>query len=356
MSNQFENPASMAPLTNWAALIAAPIVNRFRSAEPTVIIWWIFAASVAASTSGRAFTEMSGPLLFMMTVAGTAGCAWMWLFSRALFRPAQQIGPVSILVVGAVMVVESSWALTSGRLADGLAGELFRIAENAASLICIAAIVFVFVEALSGVGATMARRERRFRYVFAGVYGTIVAVALIGVSGAGGDTFAAQWKGAVLLACGVIAVIGSRVAISFRRRNPLTVGAPQHRRGRTAPCDVTTSALVQRVQRAVANENLLATPGLKVSGFADAIGEQEYKITQCVTGPLGYRNFNQFINAHRIVYARRMLSDAKNDARSISSIAYACGFNSIGPFNRAFKDHVGVTPSDFRAARKTSAA
>ena len=47
-----------------------------------------------------------------------------------------------------------------------------------------------------------------------------------------------------------------------------------------------------------------------------------------------------------------MLADPVHDDDPILAIAIAmaCGFGSIGPFNRAFKDDAGVTPSQFRAA------
>ena len=34
-------------------------------------------------------------------------------------------------------------------------------------------------------------------------------------------------------------------------------------------------------------------------------------------------------------------------------IAYECGFNSIGTFNRAFKDIVDMSPREFRSAEGT---
>jgi AraC-like DNA-binding protein len=78
------------------------------------------------------------------------------------------------------------------------------------------------------------------------------------------------------------------------------------------------------------------------------IGTHDYKVTQCITGTLGYRNFNHFINSHRIESAKQVLSDHENIDRPILSIAYDCGFNSIGPFNRAFKEQVGMTPREYR--------
>jgi AraC-like DNA-binding protein len=39
----------------------------------------------------------------------------------------------------------------------------------------------------------------------------------------------------------------------------------------------------------------------------------------------------------------------------ILTIALDAGFQSLGPFNRAFKAHAGVTPSEFRRDRLAEA-
>jgi AraC-like DNA-binding protein len=56
------------------------------------------------------------------------------------------------------------------------------------------------------------------------------------------------------------------------------------------------------------------------------------------------------VNTHRIARARQMLADPALRSRPILLIALDCGFGSIGPFNRAFKAGVGVTPRAFRGA------
>jgi len=40
----------------------------------------------------------------------------------------------------------------------------------------------------------------------------------------------------------------------------------------------------------------------------------------------------------------------------ILTIALDAGFGSIGPFNRAFKTHTGLTPTEYRRARLGSVA
>jgi len=355
MANQMQK---QLPATRFAAL-ASRLANwtgeKFRGIEPYVVIWWIFTGSVAASATGRALVDPAAPLAYFLAIAGTAGCAWMWLFSRALFRPRRPIEPWAIFAVGAVMSIESFWAVADLSFAAGRSGELYRLAENAASLICIAAIVMVYVETLSGVGPAMARRERRFRYSVVGVYSLIIVAALVGVAGASSETMAGQWKNAVLTACGLVAVFGSRAAIAFRRRFPMTQSNSMKKPARPKTRAAEIGPLARRIETAAANERLLATPGMKVAAFAAAIGEQDYKVTKCITGELGYRNFNQFINARRIDYAKRLLDDETCRDRSVASIAFDCGFNSIGPFNRAFRQKVGVTPSQYRQRQRLAA-
>jgi len=63
---------------------------------------------------------------------------------------------------------------------------------------------------------------------------------------------------------------------------------------------------------------------------------------------LGYRNFNVFLNEHRIAEAKAALADPRQAEVPVITIAMDAGFQSLGPFNRAFKATTGVTPSEYR--------
>jgi len=58
--------------------------------------------------------------------------------------------------------------------------------------------------------------------------------------------------------------------------------------------------------------------------------------------------FTQFILSQRLDRAHRMLRDQRFATRSISSIAYDVGFGDLSYFNRTFRRHYNVTPSDIR--------
>ena len=58
-------------------------------------------------------------------------------------------------------------------------------------------------------------------------------------------------------------------------------------------------------------------------------------------------NFNQMINRHRIAHACGLLAEAGATA-SILEISGRCGFASLGPFNRAFREATGLSPTEWR--------
>ena len=74
----------------------------------------------------------------------------------------------------------------------------------------------------------------------------------------------------------------------------------------------------------------------------------EYRLRRLINQRLGYRNFNVFLNNHRIEEAKAALADPAQAEVPVITIAMDAGFQSLGPFNRAFKADTGLTPTEFR--------
>lgn len=87
---------------------------------------------------------------------------------------------------------------------------------------------------------------------------------------------------------------------------------------------------------------------LSVARLSDRLGLPEYRLRRLINQRLGYRNFNAYINTFRVEDARRALADPAQREQPVLHIALEAGFQSIGPFNRAFKAHTGLTPTEFR--------
>jgi AraC-like DNA-binding protein len=56
----------------------------------------------------------------------------------------------------------------------------------------------------------------------------------------------------------------------------------------------------------------------------------------------------QYALEQRLARALRMLADPRNQGRTISAIAFEVGFGNLSYFNRTFRRHFGMTPSDAR--------
>jgi|CXWL01.1.fsa_nt_gi AraC-like DNA-binding protein len=114
------------------------------------------------------------------------------------------------------------------------------------------------------------------------------------------------------------------------------------------PPDPAEERLAEALQRLMREERAYRGEDLTVSSLAARLAVPEYRLRRLINQRLGHRNFNAFINGLRLDQARRELSDPARRDLPVLSIALDSGFQSIGPFNRAFKAATGLTPTEFR--------
>jgi AraC-like DNA-binding protein len=103
------------------------------------------------------------------------------------------------------------------------------------------------------------------------------------------------------------------------------------------------------LNRLMTVERVYRRDGLSIGRLAELQEVPEYKLRKLINQGLGFRNFTEFLNHYRLADAKAALVD--QPAKSILEVALQSGFNTIGPFNRAFKAENGVTPGEFRRSR-----
>lgn len=111
------------------------------------------------------------------------------------------------------------------------------------------------------------------------------------------------------------------------------------------------SELIGRLDRLMNEDHMYLQPGLTVGELAERTGIAEHQLRNLINGELGFRNFSTFLNLFRIRSACEQLQDIQSARIPVRTIALDLGFRSIGPFNRAFKAEIGVTPSQYRRDR-----
>ena len=106
--------------------------------------------------------------------------------------------------------------------------------------------------------------------------------------------------------------------------------------------------LIDALMRLMGDERIYRHDNVTIGTLATKLGIPEYKLRRLINQRLGYRNFNVFLNEHRIAEAKAALADPSQAEVPVITIAMDAGFQSLGPFNRAFKAITGVTPTEYR--------
>lgn len=104
---------------------------------------------------------------------------------------------------------------------------------------------------------------------------------------------------------------------------------------------------LEKLEKLMLDEKAYREPGMTISSLAEQVDLREHQLRRLINQHLRYRNFNNYLNHYRIMEATSILGDALVST-PISSIAMDVGFNSLAPFNRAFKSATGLSPRDYR--------
>tara|TARA_R110002096_G_scaffold169810_9_gene341650 strand:- start:168 stop:1232 length:1065 start_codon:yes stop_codon:yes gene_type:complete len=114
------------------------------------------------------------------------------------------------------------------------------------------------------------------------------------------------------------------------------------------PADVTERHDLEQITKAVAEDKTYLEAGLTIAALSEKVGLPEHRLRRLINRHLGYRNFSDFLNYYRISEAKERLAIVENRNQQILVIAMDLGYGSLGPFNRAFKERTGLTPSEYR--------
>lgn len=109
-------------------------------------------------------------------------------------------------------------------------------------------------------------------------------------------------------------------------------------------------AALDRILALADQQQIWRREGLTIGMLAAEAGLPEHRARRLINTRLGCRNFSEFVNARRIAAAKQALADPTRLRTTVAEIAFELGFGSLGPFNRAFKEATGQTPTAWRRA------
>ena len=316
------------------------------------------AAAFALGAAAHAVTYSIGatsPVLIghaPLIALSTGNVVVFWLFTRALFDETFKLRAWHGLVwlaVAAFSFVNCLW------IAPATGGSV-RFSIIAVNLIALGFIALAVIQAIASWSSDLVEGRRRVRGFIVGVsalYGGLNAVLQILWSG-GGSEIASTVNSAAL--AGVVAAIS--LAMMRVDGADLFPAAPEIQPDAADPTVMDSAAdqrLVDALMRLMADERIYRHDNISIGTLATKLKIPEYKLRRLINQRLGYRNFNVFLNEHRIAEAKAALADPSQAEVPVITIAMDAGFQSLGPFNRAFKATTGVTPTEYRRLKATAA-
>jgi AraC-like DNA-binding protein len=322
--------------------VLALLLLRGRRRTSAGIYGALFAVSIAAyvivTAPGLLNARLLGLLPLRLLSLGSP--AMFWLFAKAAFDDD----------------FVRSWRDAPPWLATVAIG--FTCARFQLSGTCILyhGIQLVFValairEAVTGSTGDLIEERRRFRVVLVLSSAIFIAAVIVLEIFMDGPPAAAPLS--IVNAAGVLALTGAFVAAQLSparspsaatRPIPLAEAAPST----APPADPQEQALLERLRRLMEVDKIYREEGLGVATLAEKLALPEYRLRRLINQRLGHRNFSSFVNGYRLADAMAALADRSQVEVPIVTIALDAGFQSLGPFNRAFKAQTGMTPTDYR--------
>jgi AraC-like DNA-binding protein len=281
-----------------------------------------------------------GASAIALVVPAVLATAFFWWFALALFHDDFTWRPVYAAPHALLLAFFGmrQWGNSPLRIP----GELLHQA------VVISLLAHIVALALRELRNDLVDSRRRFRVAVA------LTLPIVGFVIAGTELYALrqplpEWLGLALVQSLALAILSLAFALwTTAVRKELFVpaqSAPQPRTDELGPAEFLE---LQRLRTAI-SRGICFEPDLSLASLARQLAVPEHRLRKLINKGLGYRNFAAFLNDHRITEARQRLADPRQAREQIASIAFGLGYGSLAPFNRAFRELTGVTPTDYRA-------
>ena len=103
---------------------------------------------------------------------------------------------------------------------------------------------------------------------------------------------------------------------------------------------------LQKLKNCMEDDKLFLKSKLTLNELAEQVGINSKYLSQLINKNFN-KSFTEYINEHRIEFAKKELLSIKNTNLTISAISENCGFNSKSTFNEVFKKYTNQTPTQF---------
>lgn len=299
------------------------------------------------------------PLALVTLALCVSSTAWLWLAARALFDDhfsftlLQLGGALGLMVLG---LAENVPRLNAAQATQSDPGASWLMYLHAVAMLGFsAAALWAVIRGWSDDLVEPRRAARRWVSLGIGVYAAIALIVELAVRdrpiGPLLPALHVLGIGSIALALAVLVARRSLEAILGLPAPPAAQNAAAIAQLAVRPSDPPrpASPALSRLTQAMTEDRAYRREGLTLAALAEVLNLGEAALRGLINQELGYRNFNDFLHHYRLQEAASRLT---GEDLPILSIALECGYGSIGPFNRAFRQRFGMTPTEYRAAAR----
>jgi AraC-like DNA-binding protein len=111
--------------------------------------------------------------------------------------------------------------------------------------------------------------------------------------------------------------------------------------------DSVNDQYLQQLLFFMATEKPYLDPSITIFNLSEKTTIPQRSLSDVINNSLN-QNFYDFINSYRVKESQRLLSENKENSKTILEILYQSGFGTKSSFNQAFKKHTGKTPTQFK--------
>ncbi|WP_315715009.1 MULTISPECIES: helix-turn-helix domain-containing protein [unclassified Bradyrhizobium] len=338
--------AAIALLAVLAVALGRDLGRQWRGRLAIALALGSAAHAATFNIGGTAAPSLASVPLIALA---TADIVVLWLFCRALFDDGFALRWLHGLIWLAVFGFSLLSCLVLGPAGHG---RLVMVANNVLALGFLGLTLAQTIRSWAADLVEGRRRIRAFVVIAALSYGGVNALLQMASAGSGPSELANVVNVAMFL------VVVGAVALMLLKVGAGDVLAPEAPPAAALEAVAPKAAdrrLVDALMRLMADERIYRQENVTIGMLATKLSIPEYRLRRLINGELGYRNFNTFLNAHRIEEAKAALADPAQAEVPVITIAMDAGFQSLGPFNRAFKAVTGVTPTEYRRMRLSAA-
>lgn len=301
-----------------------------------------FTVAAMLLTTVRPELQLPRPIHFTLRFIDMGNIIFIWWLGLAMFSDNFRLRWWHWLVLGL-----NCAALLPGRIMEISGVNYFHpVANYGLDIITLGIMGHLAYVALKGRSDDLIEPRRRFRlfFVLALVAATLTSVFAENLLTKNHSEFLQT------LRCIIVFPMALWGLLWLTKMHPekLIFEAPEDKPNPEPAIDPRDQQLLTDLKAAMDGQQIYNEPGLTIRALAERLKTPEHRLRSLINSGLGYRNFSSFLNRYRIDAIKAAFAKPENSRIPVLTIALDHGYNSLAPFNRAFRDVVGKTPTQYR--------